>query len=98
MATIKLTGLTNLQARVIFEKIEDGDWDNFNKYLKDSEVNEIDLQDTDQRFDENGDSDYTITFAEVEPDIIDDELDPDGDGVEDELKDDGDLIEDEESN
>ena len=94
MATIKLTGLTNLQARVIFEKFEDGEWDTLNEYLQEDKVNEIDLQDSNYKADEEGDAEYTIEFTEVEPELeIDDELDLDDDGVEDELKDDGDLIE-----
>jgi hypothetical protein len=79
MATIKLTGLTNLQARCIFEMIEDGKWDIFNEYLKNNEVNEIDLQDTNQHVNEDGDSEYTIEFCDVEDEEVEDE---DGPGYE----------------
>lgn len=85
MATIKLTGLSNLQARCIFEKIEDGEWDKFNEYLKNNEVNEIDLQDTREHINEEGDKEYIIEFAELEDIEDEEENDEDIPGTEEDI-------------
>ena len=78
MATITLKELTNLQARVIFQELEDN-WSNFNRLLENEEIERIDLDDSNVHTDDEGDTHYSLTFCEEEKDVEDEE---DGPGYE----------------
>ena len=77
MATITLKGLTNLQARIIFQELEDN-WSNFNRLLENEEAIRIDLDDSDIHTDDEGDTHYSLTFCEEEKDVEDEEDDGPG--------------------
>ena len=61
-----VNGLGNLQARVIFEELENN-WDFYNVLLKEQEIQQIDLEDSNGvKTNEDGDTNYSIVFCASE--------------------------------
>lgn len=78
MATITINGLSNTQARIIFEELENN-WDDFNMLLNKNEIKTIDLDNSDIITDNEGDNNYLLTFCDSEDLGIEEEELEDGD-------------------